>query len=244
MSLLHRGWAASSMGALMGVLSVGLAGCISVGIGTDTGVQPMFELHDPAAVSGTTAQGAPAAARVPTLLIQMLPGNAVAETTSIAYSRQPHEVAFYKLATWGERPVHQIPRLLQQRLQARDVAGAVGLLGDPLRSDWLPTLTVERLVHDVATPPGLAQLRLDAAVYDRRNGQRIGRRAFVATAPAATATSSAAVAAMSVALSRSFDELTPWLEVQLQAGMARRQVMSRSESAAPAAASASAPSRP
>lgn len=223
----HRGALVSPAGWQMaaGMLTVALTltGCISVGIGTDAGVRPMYELHDTgAAPAAGTGQPPRTASLVPSLQIQMLPAGAVAETTSIAYSRQPHEVAFYQLASWNERPVRQVPRLLQQRLQASNVAAAVGLLGDPLRSDWLLTVAIDRLQHDVAMPPGQAQVRLTAAVYDRRDGQRIGSRSFDATAPVDRAESAAAVAAMSIALSRAFDALTPWLEQQLQVGLARR----------------------
>ncbi len=231
------GWALTV--AVSVAVSVVLSGCISVGIGSDAGVQPMYELQDGGA--GTNPNGnanaSPAAtAVVPTLLIQALPGSAVAETTSIAYARQPNEVAYYRLASWAERPVRRIPRLLQQRLEARNVATAVGLLGDPLTSDWLLTVSVERLVHDVATPPGSAQLRLGAALYDRRSGQRIGSASFDASAPVVSADSAAAVAAMSVALGRGFDALAPWVDSRLQEGLARR--------AAPAAAAARTSSAP
>ncbi|MEO5732418.1 MAG: ABC-type transport auxiliary lipoprotein family protein [Rubrivivax sp.] len=218
--------------AAAAALSLLLSGCISVGIGSDAGVQPMYELHDSGALPAAGAAPAPEGARpaplVQTLQIQMLPGSAVAETTSIAYSRQPHEVAYYRLASWTERPVRSIPRLLQQRLEAGSVSAAVGLLGDPLNSDWLLTVTVEQLVHDVAATPGSAQVRLGVALYDRRSGLRIGSRSFDATAPVARADSATAVAAMSDAIGRSFDALVPWVGSSLQDGLARRARLSGS----------------
>lgn len=191
-----------------------LSGCISVGIGNDAGVQPLLVLHDP---GQDTSMPSPAAPRVSSLLIQALPAEAVGETASIAYSRRPHELAFYQLATWNERPVRRIPQLLRQRLESRGVAGAVGLIGEPLQSPWLLTIGIDELVHDVATPPGTARVGLTLALYDRRNGQRLGSRRFDATAPVSAADSAQAVAAMSTALGQCFDEIVPWLEALLPA---------------------------
>jgi ABC-type uncharacterized transport system auxiliary subunit len=191
-----------------------LGACVSVEVGHDSALQRLYAMHDAQAAAGARRD----APLVPALLIQSLPGNAVGETLSIAYSRRANELAYYQLASWNERPVRQIPRLLQQRLEARGLAGAVGLIGDPLPSDWLLTLRVDRFEHDVSAPPGRARVQLTAELFDRRHPGRVARRQFEAGAPTPTADSAAAVAAMSQALSEIFDAMVPWLETGLQSG--------------------------
>jgi ABC-type uncharacterized transport system auxiliary subunit len=145
-----------------------------------------------------------------------VPADATADTASIAYSQRPNEFAFYQFAQWTERPVRRVPRLLQQRLEARGVAGAVGIVGDPVRADWLLTVAVDTLHHDVAVLPGQARLAITAELFDRRNRTRIARRQFDVAVPTASATAPAAAAAMSSALTQTFDRLVPWFEAELQ----------------------------
>lgn len=198
-----RGWWALLAPAL-------LAACVSVGVGNDPPLRVNFLLHD-----ATPAVPRRAAPLVDALLIQPMPGDAVADTVAIAYSRQPNEFAFYQFATWTERPVRQVPRLLQRRLDARGVAGAVGAIGDPLRADWVLAVSVDALHHDVAVVPGQARFALTADLFDRRNRTRIARRKFVAAVPVASADAPAAAGAMSLALTQVFDDLVPWLEAEL-----------------------------
>ena len=172
------------------------------------------------------AQSTPSSARraeplVRALLIQPLPGDALADTASIAYSRRAHQFAFYQLASWAEWPSRELPRLLQRRLEARGVAAAVGMLGEPMRADWLLTIGVDTLHHDLSTAPGQARLALTAELFDRRHRTRIARRQFEASTPTASADSAAAAAALSVAVAQAFDALVPWLESELQSAATR-----------------------
>jgi cholesterol transport system auxiliary component len=194
------------------VVALVLAACVSVDVGGNTPATVQLALRDAAA--GATARRA--APLVDALLVQAQPGDALAETLSLAYSRREGEYAFYQLAAWTERPVRQLPRLLQRRLEARGTAGAVGLAGDPMRADWLLTLGVDTVVHDVRAAPGTARLAITAELFDRRTRTRVATRRFEAVEPSARADSSAAAQAMAVAVGRAYDELVPWLEDQLQ----------------------------
>lgn len=197
------------------VLALALAACVSVGVGGDGAPHAYHVLGDP----GASARRAEPL--VSALLIQLLPADAVADTVSIAYSRRANELAFYQLASWSERPVRRLPRLLQRRLEAAGVASAVGVLGEPLRADWLLTIGIDTLHHDVAAPPGQARFALTAELFDRRSRTRIARRQFEASAPCASADSAAAAAALSQAVARVFDALVPWVERELQAAAAK-----------------------
>jgi len=194
------------------VLPLALSACISVGIGGDVPAQAQYRMYD-----GGAAVSRRAEPLVPALLIQPLPADALADTLSIAYSRRANEFAFYQLASWTERPVRQVPRLLQQRLQARGIAAAVGVIGDPMRADWLLTLGVDTLYHDVSMPPGQARVALTAELFDRRSRVRVARRQFEASTPTQAADSAAAAASLSLAVGQTFDALMPWLEIELAA---------------------------
>lgn len=183
------------------------AGCVSVGVGEPAPARTHLRLTDPGA--GAVRRDHPLVAA---LLVQPQPGDAIADTTSIAYARAPERYAFYQFAVWTERPLRQLPLLLQRRLEARGVAGAVGLAGDPLRADWLLALRVDTLHHDVEVAPGRARLALTAELFDRRRRVRVARQSFAAEAPVARAEAGAAVEAMSQAVGQAFDALVPWLE--------------------------------
>ena len=197
-----------------------LAGCVSIGVGDDAAPVVQLALRDGDGAGAVAPREAPI---VDALLLQPVPGDALVDTTAIAFSRRPHEYAYYQLSTWTDRPLRTLPRLLQRRLEARRVAGAVGLAGDPLRADWLLTLAVEALVHDVATPPGVGRVALDVQLFDRRHRARVAHRRFAADVPTERADAAAAAAAMSAAVARVFDDLVPWLEDELQRAVGARQ---------------------
>ncbi len=148
-----------------------LAACLSIGNSGPSAPHAHHALHDPAPLPARRAEPI-----VPALLIRALPADALADTVSIAYSPRPDEYAFYQLASWTERPLRRLPRLLQRRLEASGIAAAVGQDGDPLRADWLLTLRIETLHHDVAVPPGAGRLVLTAELFDRRKRQRVAQR--------------------------------------------------------------------
>ena len=202
------------VGALLAPLW--LAGCMSIGIGGEAAPHTHHVLRDAAPAMPRRAEPL-----VRALLIQPMPADTLADTVSIAYSRRAHQFAFYQLASWAERPVRELPRLLQRRLEARGVATALGIFGEPMRADWLLTIGVDTLHHDVSTAPGQARLALTAELFDRPNRTRVARRQFEATAPGTTADSAAAAGAMSETVGLVFDALLPWLEAELQVAAAK-----------------------
>jgi len=206
------GLATALLGSLM------LSACVSVGLGGDAPAQAHYLLADSAASAAAAARRAQPV--VPALALQALPADASADTAALAYSQRPNEFAYYQFAQWTERPVRRVPRLLQQRLEARGLAGAVAMLGEPARADWLVTVAIDSLHHDVSTLPGQGRVALTVELFDRRNRTRIARRQFEAAVPAASATAPAAAAAISSALSQTFDALVPWLDGELQRAVA------------------------
>ncbi len=189
-----------------------LASCMSISVGNEGSPHMQLRLTD-AAAAPTARRAQPLVA---SLLIQPLPADALTDTVSIAYARRDNEFALYQFASWTERPVRQVPRLLQRRLEQRGIAGAVGLLGEPLRADWLLTVAVQTLHHDATTTPGAGRLALTVELFDRRSRNRVARRQFEASVATDRQDAPAAAAAMSKAVGLAFDELVPWLEAELQ----------------------------
>jgi ABC-type uncharacterized transport system auxiliary subunit len=188
-------------------------GCISMDLGGDSPGMLQWTLLD-ARAAPTVPLDAPL---VDALLLQARPSNAVADSLSIAYSRQQNAFAFYQFAAWTERPVRQVPRLLQQRLQARGVAGTVGQVGDPMRADWLLTVGVDELYHAVQPGGGQARVALTLELFDRRQRRKLAERRFSAQLPVASEDAAGAVDALSQALALCFDRALPWLEAALPA---------------------------
>lgn len=184
-----------------------LGGCMSLG-----GSDPVPTLHHRLRDPGLAATQALTTPLRDALLVQALPGGTLVDTQAMAYARQPHVYAYYQHAFWTDRPLRQVPRLLQQRLQARGVATAVGLMGEPLRADWLLTVAVDSLHHDASSEPGVGRVGLTLELVDRRSRQRAARRSFTTDAPLPSADATGAAAALSQALARAFDEAVPWLE--------------------------------
>ncbi len=196
--------------ASAGLFAALLAGCVSVQLGGEGARHVNLVLAD--ARPAMARRDAPAARA---LLIQAVPADPLANTRSIAYARSPGVREFYQLASWTEPPLHAIARLLQQRLEARATADAVGLLGQPLAADWLLAIGVEAIYHDVVVEPGTARLALRAELIDRRARTLAARRTFAATVPVERADSAAAAVALGRAVADIFDALVPWLEERL-----------------------------
>lgn len=189
-----------------------LCGCVSVGIGEQAAAESQHALRD----AGGSAMPRLTQPLVAALVLQPSPADALADSSAIAYSRHDGEFRFYRLASWTERPVRALPRLLQQRLEDRGVAAAVGLLGEPLHADWLLAVGIDTVHHDLREAPGAARLAVTLELFDRRRRVRVARRRFEADVPAARADSAAAAAAMSQAVARVFDAAVPWLEEELR----------------------------
>lgn len=199
------------MGAAAAAAGFALSGCVTLKIGSDAPSQIHLRLTD-AGIAATARLSAPLVA---TLLIQPLAGDALGDSVSIAFARQPGYFEFYQYSSWTERPVRQLPRLLQQRLEARGTAGAVALVGEPLNAQWLLRLGVDTIHHDASASPGMARLGLVAELVDRRERTRLARQVFQADTALARSDAAAAADAMAQSVGRAFDALLPWLEAQL-----------------------------
>lgn len=198
--------------ALLALVLLPLGGCVSVSVGnSDLPATVYFQMSDarPAAPAPSTGTAR--------LAIQSLGGDPMSDGLQLVYSRRPGELAYYQFAAWSERPSRRIGLLAQQRLDASGRFAVVTELGQPIATDWLLTLTLESLAHDVATPPGRVRLALRAELIHRSDRTRVGQRLFTATPPSAEAASPAAAAAFNLALAEVLDQLGPWVEATVAA---------------------------
>ena len=195
-----------------------LAGCVSVSVGSaDTPGLTYYVLADarPAPVA------APAAAASARLAIQGIGTDALADSISVVFSRREGERAFYQFASWTERPSRRLAQLAQQRLEAGGRFASVTQLGQPVATDWLLSLALEKLVHDVSATPGSAQVVLRAELINRSDRRLVGQRTFIAAPPVAEAAAPAAVTAFATATADVLDQLTPWVEATVAANAGR-----------------------
>ena len=191
-----------------------LAGCVSVSLGSaDAPALTYYVLADarPANVA------APSAKPFAPLAIQGAAGDPLADSIALVFSRRDGERSVYQFASWSERPSRRLAHLAQQRLQAGGRFASVTLLGQPVAAEWLLSLTLETLVHDVSTSPGRAQLALRAELINRRDRSLVASRAFTAAPPVAEPAAPAAVVAVGTAAADVLDPLTAWVEATVAA---------------------------
>ena len=207
-----------SLAAVMLATAALLAGCVSVSVGS-ADVPPLtyYVLAD-VRTATTAAAAAGASAR---LAIQGIAADPLADSISVVYSRRDGERAFYQFASWSERPPRRLAQLVQQRLEAGGRFASVTQLGQPVATDWLLSLALEAIVHDVSASPGRAQLVLRAELISRRDRSLVGQRTFSAAPPVAEAAAPAAVAAFAVATADVLDQLIPWVEATVAANAGR-----------------------
>jgi len=195
-----------------------LAGCVSLSLGNaDTPALTYFVLADARAAADSAAPQATA----PRLAIQGTSADPLADSISIVFSRRPGERSLYQFASWSERPSRRLAQLAQQRLQAGGRFASVTQLGQPVASDWLLSLALETMVHDVSSAPGRARITLHAELIDRRDRSLVASRSFSAAQPVDESAAAAAVAAFGVATADVLDALTRWVEATAVAQPAR-----------------------
>jgi len=202
------------LAAMFAAATLSLSGCVSVSVGSaDVPAMTYYVLADarPAPVAPPAAD---AKARI---AIQGIGADPLADSLPVVYSRRPGERSFYQFASWTERPSLRLALLAQQRLEARGRFAAVTQLGQPVDSDWLLTLALETLVHDVSATPGRAQLSLRAELIHRRDRSRVAQRTFAAAPTVNEAAAPAAVAAFAVATADVLDPLAEWVEATVAA---------------------------
>lgn len=181
--------------------------CVSVDVGHDGSPQSQFRIVDsgPAATARVQPLGRE-------LLIAPIPGSAVDDSFSLAFSRAPDQRAAYQFATWSDRPSNRLAQLLVERLATRGAFNSVALLGRGVGGDLQINLTVNDFYHDAASSPGSARIVVTAEMINRTTRKLIARQRFTATSPVEQANAAAAAAALGRASTLVLDQLVTWAE--------------------------------
>lgn len=190
-----------------------LGGCVSVSVGNSEAPAVTYYVLADARPAPARTESAGSQAR---LAIAATAGDPVADSLALVYSRRPGERNFYQFAAWTERPSRRLAQLAEERLQARGSLALVTQLGQPLATDWLLTLSLDAMVHDVSSTPGRAEIALRAELIRRADRTRVAQRAFAAAAPVSPAAAAPAVAAFATAAAELLDELAPWVEAEIR----------------------------
>jgi ABC-type uncharacterized transport system auxiliary subunit len=215
---LHRAPCTTRRAAVLTITSALLTGCVSVSVGTTDAPGITYYVLADARPAAPSTPVASASAR---LAIQPISSDPLADSISLVYSRRSGERAFYQFASWSERPSRRLAQLAEQRLEASGRFASVTQLGQPVATDWLLTLALDTLVHDVSSNPGRAQLALRAELIRRADRTRVAQRIFTATPPVAEAAAPAAVAAFAIATADVLDQLAVWVGAEIAANSGR-----------------------
>jgi cholesterol transport system auxiliary component len=171
------------------------------------------------------AGGAPATPPSPvpvksSLLVSGAAVDTLYDSDSLVFSRAGGERQYYQFASWTERPARRIAYLAQRRLDARGGFAAVAGLTSGIGGDLMLNIAVVDFYHDATFAPGVVRVGLAAELIDTRTRTLLGRRIFVAIAPAASDDARGAVGGFDGATAEALDSLVPWVEATA-AGVAK-----------------------
>lgn len=192
--------------ALAAMLAAASSGCIGL---PEAAPHTSYVLRDAGASSPVAA-----APRSHALLVASSSASAFLDGTEIAYSREPGALAYYRFASWTERPAERIGHLLQRRLAQtrafRDVAATTAAV----QGEWLLEIQLEEMFHDDVAPPGVARVSVFARLVDRARRRTLGSRRFMQAEPLAVESAAGAVRGFESATTRLLDEIVAWVLAQ------------------------------
>lgn len=182
------------------------AGCVSFG---PREPQRFYVLENSSASRAGTGP-----ARATTLLLAPTTAAAFYDTQSIAYSRSAGTRAYYHYHSWTEPPARRIGDLLALRLDASGGFRTVASLTSAVRGELVLSTHLAEFYHDAASPPGVARVALSAELTDPLKRVVVARKAFTASAPAASFDAPGAVRGFNQALGALLDEVSAWVEAE------------------------------
>jgi cholesterol transport system auxiliary component len=153
------------------------------------------------------------AARPPSgiLLVSATATDSFYDTISIAFSRGEGTRGYYQFAFWTERPGRAFQRLLLERLESAGLYATVAPATSGVAGDLELHTELQSIFHDAAAPPGIARVRLTAALLDRRDRRLVTRRTFERSVPVAEYSAAGAVNGFNAAVGLLLDDLVAWL---------------------------------
>ncbi len=129
----------------------------------------------------------------------------------LAYSRAPGTLGQYQYAQWSEPLPRRLGWMLRQRLEAAAVFKQVAPMGSGVLGDFQLNTRLIDFYHDASQTPGVALMVLEAELVQRKTGELINRRIFVAQEPVTTYDAAGAADALGRAANRVMDQIVLWL---------------------------------
>lgn len=116
-----------------------------------------------------------------TLLVTQMQSTAAYNTSQIAYSTQPYQVAYFAENRWATKPAQMLQLLIVQTLQKTHAFHAV--ITPPVVSHYDLILVTQllQLQQDFLTHPSQVHLQINAQLIDANKNQVIATRQFCVT---------------------------------------------------------------
>lgn len=142
-----------------------------------------------------------------TLLVLPPEARPAIDTMQMAYTQQPHALAYFARHRWAERPPKMLQPLLVRTMEATGAFRAV--VGPPHAGNGTLTLRTEitQLVQDFTTEPAQLHLVLRVRLDDDRAQKVLGTREIDVREPLRQQSPAAGVVAANAALARALREV-------------------------------------
>lgn len=160
--------------ALAWALAAAATGCSLTPVDVETRRELISKLPDDIA----TAAALPA-----TLLVLVPEASAAYDTTRIAYTVTPYQLAYFARSEWAGRPTRMLLDLLVRALERTRRFRAVATAPYPGRAEYVLRTELLELRQDFTSEPARARLALRAELRDGGSERILASQAFEATEP-------------------------------------------------------------
>jgi cholesterol transport system auxiliary component len=145
-------------------------------------------------------------ARPVTLLVFSPDTSPLYDTTQIAYTLRPYEVAYFSRHQWGETPSQMLQPLLVRTLEATGYFSAV--LTPPYAGRYSYALRTEilQLTQDFTSDPAAVQLSLRLRLTDDATGRLVATKEISVREPMQQKTPQAGIAAANEATAKALQQ--------------------------------------
>ena len=140
-----------------------------------------------------------------TLVVQRLEIRTAYDTTRMAYTMRPYELAYYRDNQWVETPAQMIQPLLVRTLEQTGFFRAILNPADSGPASYALRTEITELVQDYTTSPPSARLALHLQLFDE-TGQSVAEQEITESERMQSSTSYAGVNAANEALAKALGE--------------------------------------
>ncbi len=162
-----------------------LGGC--AGLLPKPAAQPtLLALDDAALASPPVATAARPAMMGATLIVEVPRAAPGYDTRNIAYLRRAHEIEYFALHQWADRPAHMLAPLIVRALQRSQTFRAVAMAPTSASGELRLETELVRLQQDFTQQPSRVRLTLRALLIDSATRRVLAGREFDLSSAAAS----------------------------------------------------------